>query len=307
MLAKGFPQPFSHRDWIFEVKWDGFRAIAEVKDRFSLKSRNGNEFKCNFPEIEELKQLTRNAVLDGELIIMKSGQPDFQAMQLRGKATNKIEVEKGVKENPATYIVFDILERDGKPLLSLPLCERKEILKESVAEGNRVCLADSIDKAGEQYYKIVVANGLEGIMAKRKDSVYEPGVRSESWLKIKPTRSCDCVILGYTKGEGDRESTFGSLAVGLHNEEGRLEHICNVSSGLSKSTLNALKVFLSKTVTEQRGKLTFVKPLLVCEVVYQSVTSDRSLRAPRFSRVRFDKKPSECTVEQVLETSLTPR
>ncbi len=92
MLAKSFPEPFSHRDWLFEVKWDGFRAIAHVNDKFSLKSRNGNEFKRNFPEIEELKQLTGNVVLDGELIVMKNGQPDFQAMQLRGKAAKEADL-----------------------------------------------------------------------------------------------------------------------------------------------------------------------------------------------------------------------
>jgi len=307
MLAKAFPEPFSHRDWLFEVKWDGFRAIAEVRDKFSLKSRNGNEFRNNFPEISELKQLTCDVVLDGELIVMNKGQPDFQAMQLRGKAAKKIDIEKGVRELPATYVVFDILEKDGKPLLNLPLTERKEILRDIIAEGKHVCLADYIEKAGEQYYKIVVSTGLEGVVAKKKDSLYEPGIRSESWLKMKPTRSCDCVILGYTIGEGGRESTFGSLAVGLYNSERELEHICNVSSGLSQSDLVALKEFFSKTAIEQRGRITFVKPLLVCEVMYQSVTSEGSLRAPRFQRIRFDKKPSECLMDQVLETSLTSR
>jgi DNA ligase D-like protein (predicted ligase) len=306
MLAKSFPQPFSHDDWLFEVKWDGFRAIAEVKDCFSLKSRNGNEFKRNFPEIAELKQLAGNVVLDGELVVMRKGQPDFQAMQLRGKASKKTDIENGVRDLPATFVVFDILEKEGKPLINLPLAERKEILKESVGEGKHVSLADFIDTAGEKYYKVVVANGLEGVVAKRKDSVYEPGIRSESWLKMKPTRSCDLVVIGYRKGEGDRENTFGSLAVGLYNEAGKLEHICNVSSGLTQSTLKALKEFFSQTMMEQKGRTTFVKPLLVCEVAYQSVTSDRSLRAPRFQRIRFDKKPVECTTEQLMETTLTP-
>ncbi len=306
MLAKPFHAPFSHRDWLFEVKWDGFRAIAHVNDRFSLRSRNGNELRHNFPEMVELKQLSSNVVLDGELIVMTNGQPDFQAMQLRGKATKKLDIEKGVRELPATYVVFDILEKDGKQLLDLPLSARKEILRDTVAEGKHVCLADYIEKSGEQYYKIVVANGLEGVVAKRKNSVYEPGIRSESWLKLKPTRSCDCVIIGFTGGEESRESTFGSLAVGLYNKS-KLEHICNVSSGLSQSDLIALKEFFTKTSIAQNGRVTFVKPLLVCEVVYQSVTSEGSLRAPRFQRIRFDKKPSECFMDQILETKLTPR
>jgi DNA ligase D-like protein (predicted ligase) len=307
MLAKSFRAPFSHKDWLFEVKWDGFRAIAYVNDCFSLKSRNGNELSKNFPQIAEIKQLATNVVLDGELIVMKNGRPDFQSMQIRGKAIKKLDIEMGVKELPATYVVFDILEKDGKPMLNVPLAEPKKILRESVAEGKHVCLSDYVENSGEEYYKIAVSNGLEEVVAKRKDSLYEPGVRSESWLKIKPIRSCDCVILGYTKGEGERENTFGSLAVGLHNAEGKLEHICNVSSGLTQSDLDAFKEFLGKTAIEEKGKVTYVKPLLVCEVVYQSVTQEGSLRAPRFVRVRFDKKPSECCIDQIKETILTPR
>jgi bifunctional non-homologous end joining protein LigD len=107
--------------------------------------------------------------------------------------------------------------------------------------------------------------------------------------------------------EDCRERTFGSLAVGLYNDEGKLEHVCNVSSGLSQSMLNTLKEFFMQTTVEQKGRLTLVRPLLVCEVVYQSVTSDFSLRVPRFQRIRFDKKPRERTTKQILETSLTPR
>jgi DNA ligase D-like protein (predicted ligase) len=300
MLAKSSPQPFSHKDWLFEVKWDGFRAIAHVGNTFSLKSRNGLELKQNFPEIAELKQLARDVVVDGELIVMKNGRPEFQEMLLRAKATRQRDIESKAKSHPATYVIFDILEKDGNSLTSLPLVERKQILRESVKEGKHVCLADSVEKLGEEYYKVVVDNGLEGIMAKKKDSVYEQGARSDSWLKIKPLRSCDCVIFGYTKGEGSRASTFGSLVVGLYDDNGKLEYLCNVSSGLNQETLNALSDFFKKTKVEEKGKVTFVKQLLVCEVIYQSVTADGSLRAPRFHHIRMDKKPIECRLDQIL-------
>jgi len=168
MLAKTFRAPFSHEDWLFEVKWDGFRAIAYLNYGFSLTSRNGNELRQNFPEISELKQLASNVVLDGELVVMKNGRPDFQSMQIRGKATKKLDIEKGMKDMPATYVVFDILEKDGKSLLNLPLVERKKILKDTVAEGKHVCLADYIDKSGEEYFKIAVSNGLEGLWLREK-------------------------------------------------------------------------------------------------------------------------------------------
>ena len=239
-------------------------------------------------------------VVDGELIIMNDGLPDFQEMQLRAKTSKPREIERKVRSQPATYVLFDILEKEGQSLVNLPLVERKRILKESVKEGTYVCLADSVEKSGKEYYKIVVATGLEGVMAKKKDSAYEQGKRSDSWLKIKPVRSCDCVILGYTEGEGARASTFGSLAVGLYDEAGKLVYVCNVSSGLSQEILGTLYDFFQKTTLEHQGKVTLVKPLLVCEVVYQSVTRDFSLRAPRFERVRTDKKPNECRLDQIL-------
>lgn len=298
MLAKSFHAPFSHKDWLFEIKWDGFRAIAYVNESFSLKSRNGAELRSNFPEISELAQLAKNVVLDGELIIMKNGLPDFQEMQLRAKATRQSEIEKKVKSLPATYVVFDILEKDGQSLVDLPLIDRKRILRESVKEGKHICLADSVEKTGEQYYKVVVANGLEGLVAKKMDSTYQQGIRSESWLKIKPLQSCDCVVFGYTKGEGSRASTFGSMLVGLYDGD-KLLHTCNVSSGLNQQMLESLLDFFQMTKLEEKDKVTLVKPLLVCEVVYQSITKDGSLRAPRFKRMRIDKKPTECTINQL--------
>lgn len=203
------------------------------------------------------------------------------------------------EESPATYVIFDILEKNGEDLTELPLIERKEILKCSVKEGKHVCLVDSIDKLGDEYYKVVAANGLEGVVAKKKDSVYEQGKRSESWLKIKQLQSCDCVIFGYTEGEGSRSSTFGSLVLGLYDKKAKPVYVCNVSSGLTEEMLDILSDFFAKTTIDKEGQITWVKPLLVCEVVYQTVTRDFSLRAPRFRGIRIDKKPSECTLEQL--------
>jgi bifunctional non-homologous end joining protein LigD len=277
--------------------------IAHVKDKVSLKSRNGLELSYNFPEISELKQLTCDVVLDGELIIMNGGLPDFQQMQIRGKATNQQAIQKHAQKYPATYVVFDILEKDGKDLTDLPLIERKQILRQSVKEGKHVCIIDSIDKSGEDYYKIVAGNGLEGVVAKKKDSTYQPGKRSDSWLKIKKVQSCDCVIFGYTKGEGGRSSTFGSLVISLY-DEGKSVIVCNVSSGLTDKMLESLTEFFQKTKQSQERQVTWVMPLLVCEVIFQSVTKDFSLRVPRIKCIRTDKKPSECTMEQIYNSPI---
>jgi bifunctional non-homologous end joining protein LigD len=310
MLARLAPQPFSGKAWIFEIKWDGFRAIAYVNEQLSLKSRNGKELKYNFPELDELTQLTGNVVLDGEIVVMKEGKPDFQALLERGQATSQVEIELQAKRSPVVYVVFDILEKDNVPLVDLALTERKKILKKSVKEGKHVLLSDFVEKKGEAYYRVALEKGLEGIMAKKKESPYESGVRSSSWLKIKELRSCDCVIFGYTKGSGARAETFGALLLGLYDGEKPI-YVGKVGTGFSQELLKALsemfqqlKIDVAPFKVDIPDEITWLKPALVCEVSYQVVTRDRRLRMPRFSGLRNDKLPSECTLDQIEQGEL---
>jgi bifunctional non-homologous end joining protein LigD len=307
MLAKLAPQPFSGKDWIFEIKWDGFRAIAYVNEDLSVRSRNEKELKHSFPELEELKQLTHHVVLDGEIVTMKEGKPDFEALLERGQAVSPAEIEFHTRRSPVVYIVFDILEKDGKPLLNLPLTERKNILKNSVKEGQHVILSDFVEEKGEVYYKLALEKGLEGVMAKKKDSLYEPGVRSGDWLKIKKLRTCDCIIFGYTKGTGARAETFGALLLGLYDGQNRPVYVGKVGTGFSQDTLETLagafqelKTTVAPFEAELHEEVTWLKPELVCEVLYQAVTRDGRLRMPRFRGLRKDKPPSECTLDQIV-------
>jgi DNA ligase D-like protein (predicted ligase)/DNA ligase D-like protein (predicted 3'-phosphoesterase) len=311
MLAKVASQPFSGETWIFEIKWDGFRAIAYVNNVLSLLSRNGKELKYNFSELEELRQLARNVVLDGEIVVMKEGKPDFQALLERGQATSPVEIEVQAKRSPVVYVVFDILEKDGVSLVDLPLTERKEILKKSVKEGKHVLLSDFVEEKGEAYYSVALEKGLEGIMAKKKDSVYEPGVRSGNWLKIKKLRSCDCVIFGYTKGTGARSETFGALLLGLYGDDGKPVYVGKVGTGFSQEMLKTLwerfqqlKASKAPFSVDIPDEVTWLKPALVCEVGYQVVTRDVRLRMPRFRGLREDKLPSECTLDQIMQGEL---
>ena len=205
MLARSAEAPFSSDDWIFEVKWDGIRAISYVKEELSIRSRNQKELIDNFPELSELKDLARDTVLDGEIIVMKDGKADFQTLIKRSQNTNAADIDYMARKFPATYIVFDILEKDGKELLDIPLMERKRILENSVREGKFVVLSLFVEETGIDYYRAALEKGVEGIMAKKKQSSYEPGKRSNNWLKIKQVKTCDCVIFGYTKGEGNRD------------------------------------------------------------------------------------------------------
>ncbi len=306
MLAKEAKAAFTDPDWIFEVKWDGFRALAYVDSELSLRSRNQKELLDNFPELGELKRQAHDVVLDGEIIILNGGKVDFQALLERGKATSPTEIEQQTKRLPAAYVVFDILEKDGKPLLDLPLMERKKILQSAVQEGKHVLLADYVDGKGESYYEAILQKGLEGVMAKKKNSQYEPGLRSGSWLKIKKLLSCDCVVFGYTLGTGARKSTFGALVLGLYGADGKAVFVGKVGTGFSDETLDTMLSEFRKieTVNEPfkadvAEKLTWLKPKFVCEVAYQVVTKDMRLRMPRFVRLRNDKEPKDCTTDQL--------
>ncbi len=310
MLARLAQQSFSGKDWLFEIKWDGFRAIAYVNQELSLRSRNEKELKYNFPELEELAQLTHNVVLDGEIVVVKDGKPDFQELLERGQAASTVEIELQAKRSPVVYVVFDILEKDGVSLVDLPLTERKRILKDSVKEGKHVLLSDFVEEKGEAYYRVALEKGLEGVMAKRKDSVYESGVRSSSWLKIKKLRSCDCVVFGYTKGSGARSETFGALLLGLYDGE-KPVYVGKVGTGFSQALLQTLSERFQQLKTGKApfepdipDEVTWLKPELVCEVGYQAVTCDVRLRMPRFLGLREDKLPSECTLDQIVEGGL---
>ena len=339
MLARSATGPFNSDSWLFEIKWDGVRAIAYVNDTLSLKSRNDSELGGQFPELGELLTLAPGTVLDGEIVAMRGGRPDMQALLSRLQ-TGSGRIPPPKVSVPVTYIVFDILEKDKKPLIDLPFLKRREILKTAVAEGSHVILSVPVEEKGEDYYHAAIAKGLEGIMAKRKDSRYEPGLRSGAWLKVKGQKTCDCVISGYTAGKGARSATFGALILGLYeNNDG------NVSSGGGSGSLHAphdsrpagsvVRTLLSvgkvgtgfsdrdrealmETFSQFRTAtpplqgikpdetVVWLEPVLVGEVAYQEVTRDRKLRMPRFIRIRSDKKPGECTTDQFAGVEASP-
>jgi bifunctional non-homologous end joining protein LigD len=309
MLAKEADVPFSDKDWIFEVKWDGFRAIAYIDDKVSLRSRNQKELIDNFPELKELSRQPKGLVLDGEIVVLSKGKVDFQALLERGKATSSTDIALKTARAPAAYVVFDILEKDGKALLELPLLDRKRVLGETVKESGMVVLADYVEEKGETYYQAVLEKGLEGVMAKKKDSHYEPGVRSLNWLKIKKLKTADCVIFGYTAGTGARKDTFGALILGLYGSGGEAVYVGKVGTGFSEETLRSLLARFQKDTSEKAPfkadiaeKVTWLKPKFVAEIAYQVVTNDGRLRMPRFLRLRDDKNPIQCTLDQLGET-----
>ena len=308
MLAKVAEEPFSDKAWIFEIKWDGFRAIAYVEEPFSIKSRNEKELKHTFPELQELNKLATNIVVDGEIIVMREGKPDFQSLLERGQAVSSGEIERQKGRTPVVFIVFDILEKDGKSLTKLPLIERKTILNNSLKEGSNVLLCDFIEEKGESYFKLALEKGLEGVVAKRKDSKYEEGLRTGSWLKIKKLKTCDCIIFGYTRGVAVRAKTFGALLLGVYDKGGKPVYLGKVGTGFTQQMIGVLadkfekiKIEAAPFKPETGDMVTWLEPKLVCEVAYQVLTRDMRLRMARFKRLRNDKPPEQCTIDQIME------
>ncbi len=250
-------------------------------------------------------------MVDGEIVVMREGKPDFQSLLERGKAVSSGEIQRQSSRVPAVYIVFDILEKDGKSLTKLPLMERKAVLKESLREGSNVLLCDYIEEKGEAYFQSALEKGLEGVVAKRKDSQYEEGLRTGSWLKIKKLKTCDCVIFGYTKGSESRGATFGALILGVY-DEGKPVYLGKVGTGFTQEMIRILTGKFEKIRTdaapfkpEAGDVVTWLEPRLVCEVAYQVLTRDIRLRMARFKRLRDDKPPEQCTLDQVIEVKKT--
>lgn len=302
MLAGTAPAPFSDESWLFEIKWDGVRAIATIGTTVSLVSRTGTELAGQFPELAELSTLAPGTVLDGEIVVMRGGRPDMQALLPRLQ-----ETRPALGAAPVTYIVFDILRRGDEDLTALPLIERRRILQSAVREGPHVVISAPVEGRGEDYYQAAVAQGLEGVMAKKKDSRYEPGIRSGAWLKIRADRTCDCVIAGYTAGRGGRSPVFGALLLGLY-DKGKLVPAGKVGTGFSDRLLAELMEKFAPLVTTvpqlpgTSGRVVWLEPVLVCEVGYMEVTRDRRLRIPRFIRLRSDKPAAACTADQLTGT-----
>lgn len=300
MLAKETENPFNSKDWIFEIKWDGYRAIAEVAgNNVKLYSRNGNSFNNSYPVIvDALAKMKTDAVLDGEIVALdKNGLASFQLLQHYNY------------DHPLIYYVFDALYINKKNICSLPLLERKKQLQSLLKKSDVLKFSDHVTEKGIEFYKLAGKHHLEGIMAKRADSNYFPGVRTSNWLKIKHHKTQEAIIAGYTTPRGSR-GYFGSLVLAVKNGN-KLKYIGQTGTGFSSKTLVELHGLLNSLVTKESPfdepiklnvPFTPVKPILVCEVRFSEITHDGKLRQPVFLRLRDDKEAKEVTgIESVIK------
>ena len=319
MLAGHTDTPFDNKDWVFEVKWDGVRAILlrnKAKGITEIQSRNGKNITHRYPEItkaiDSVVENNESIVLDGEIVVLnKEGIPDFQMHQKRMNVESQRDIEFLSNDIPATYFVFDILYIDGRNVEDLQLSDRRKILNSLIAEGSkRICISEYIEQEGKALFKSVIERRLEGIVAKHKHSKYHEGIRSSAWLKIKAILTQDCVVIGYTKGEGNRQDYFGSLILAAYDDKGKLHFIGHSGSGFGFDQLKQTLTVMQRLRTDNNfcpvdfvpytnSKPTWLRPELVAEVKFSGWTQDMIMRAPIFLRFRYDKQSTECLIEQV--------
>lgn len=295
MLAKLHDEAFDHKDWIFEIKWDGYRAVADLsKDKPLFYSRNGVSFLSKFKKIaNDFSKQQHTMILDGEIVAYDAnGRPNFQLLQQ-------------VMDNPdlaLVYQVFDLLWLNGHSTESLPLIQRKELLKEALTETEVIRYSDHVNEKGIGFFDEMNKMKLEGMMAKKADSVYTENHRTNDWLKIKFSNTDETVICGFTEPRGSREG-FGALILGKYID-GEMIYCGHTGTGFSRESLLELHERLDKIAVKDapfehkpktNSPVTWVRPELVCEIKYSEITNDGIFRHPVFLTIREDKEPKEVT------------
>jgi bifunctional non-homologous end joining protein LigD len=312
MLATLVDKPFEEPGWLYEVKWDGYRALAFVnKGKVELRSRNNKSFNEKFyPVTQAIKDWNINAIVDGEIVVInKSGSANFSSLQnWRSEADGEL-----------VFYVFDLLWYEGKDLTSLTLKERKQILKSlPLVKGIRV--SEDFDESGTEFFETVKKMGLEGIIAKKEDSLYYPGNRSKEWLKIKANKRQEMIIGGFTKNEDSRK-IFSALLVGAY-ENGKLVYTGKIGTGFNDAMQREMMKQFKPLITDKppfsytpdinkpsrfrpdppNATATWLKPELVCEVNFTEMTNDGIMRHPSFAGIRIDKNAKKVIIEKAKQT-----
>ena len=293
MLASIDDQPFDSDEWIFEIKWDGYRAVAEKnKNEVRVYSRNGLSFLGLYPAVANaLLQIQGDVVFDGEIVVLnEKGKPDFQKLQQ-------------YDHNPSLtiqYYVFDCLAYQGKSMMNTPLSERKRIAQKIIGDNRVIKYSDHVHRDGVEFFRKVTEMDLEGMIAKRSASLYVPGKRTSDWLKIKNHNTQEAVIAGYTAPRGSREY-FGALILGIYDNN-KLRYIGHTGTGFTSAILK--KVYKTIHPLERSSSpfdkkvsvnapVTWVEPKFVCNIKFTEATEEGILRHPVFMGLRIDKSAKE--------------
>lgn len=302
MLIGQAGREFDSPDYIFELKLDGERCLAFLDPEKETDLRNKRNMKM-LPKVPELtiinRQVKTRCILDGELTVIVNGMPDFFEIQRRSLTSNRFRIRLMSQRFPAVFIAYDILYADDRQVMSLPLMERKKLLSEAVTENDSLVLSRYLEKKGREFFSLTKQMGLEGIVAKKKDSLYIPGKRTREWIKIKNLQDDDFVICGYIP----KDNSFVSVVLGQYEGE-KLVYMGHVTLGVSNCDYRTMKQAERfdfspfDPIPPGNAGVVWLKPELVCKVKYMMKTSSGSMRQPVFSGIRFDKEPEECVFQK---------
>ena len=291
--------------------------VSVADDLVRITGRRGGDETVHYPEAQAIRAgiRARQAIVDGELVVLDAdGRPSFERMQQRINVTRETDVRRVAAEHPVTFIAFDLLELEGRDLLSTELRIRKKTLRETIVDSPHILFAAHVERDGTSLFEVARGSGIEGIVGKRADSLYRPGIRSPDWAKIKSWLGQSCVIVGYTAGRGRRLNQLGALILAVLDGT-RLVHCGQVGTGFDEKTLRDLRDRLRplevKTcpldVTPKTSEpATWVKPEVVCEVRFAGWTRDGILRHPAYRTLRPDQRPEDCTREIPIDPARLP-
>ena len=301
MLLTERNEPFNSPDFIYELKLDGIRTIIYV-DEESIEIRNKRNMRLNqtYPELSDIwKQVKQRCILDGEIIAVKEGKPDFYSLQKRAMMTNNAKIEFASHLHPASFTAYDILYIGSEQITDKPLLERKVILNENVIENEKIIVSRYISEKGVELFNAAVTKDLEGIVAKRKDSKYIFDKRSKDWIKIKNLKDDDYVICGYIIKPGNKVS----LILGAYKDK-VLVNQGHVTMGVSREDFNKILSVreLNEPIFEDSSgsDATWIEPILVCTVQYMMKSEQGNMRQPVFKGIRDDKSPWQCVVKEIV-------
>jgi len=299
MLARPANALPRSEDYLYEVKWDGIRALISLDEgRIAIHGRNRLDMTKQFPELLNAEQAFRatSGLFDGEIVCLEAdGRPNFRNVIHRMQQKTESAIERARARFPAVCYVFDCLYLDGRAIVNEPLARRREWIRDAIRKDCAYRVSEAVDE-GEPFLQAVKQLGLEGVMAKQRQSTYLPGKRSDSWLKIKTRQTLECTIVGYTRGKGDRGPSFGALHL-AQREGNELKYLGKVGAGFNEHSLKDVARELQKLTVIKRpikekplddSRSVWIDPKLICEVEFASLTPDGLLREAVFVRLRPD-------------------
>lgn len=293
MLLNEVKEPFDDDDYIYELKLDGIRCVAYVEPKsVTLQNKRFKDLTEIYPELSDIsKCVKKRVILDGELVVLTDGKPDFYALQRRSMMNNKFRIQLASKKNPVQFAAYDIIYYDGKDLTEKPLMQRKEKLSSVVKEGYNLSVSRWIEKNGIAFFELAKKENLEGIVAKKKDGLYHIGKRTSEWIKIKVMQDEDLLVLGY---QPDEDGKVKDLILGYYDESGELKCRGKVYLGVSKSDQKIIAEFSKKNTVkkpwfDKYKNVVWLKPQLVGTAHFMHETESGGMRQPVWKGMRDDK------------------